>query len=498
MVWRGVVAPERKIGQVSASSEIASKYSTVNDFDADHDTYPEAPLCDDEIDWETIVDYLSQCQSVESVSITTIDRVINEEPSLKQSDLYKLPPSIRPHRYTMNKRDDSTSTSLHLRTQPTPVSLSPSSSAIPRANQGLSTGAKAGIVGSVAIGIVIVLATLVTLHTRRRRKKYGYTRTKGQDSMATELDGQFVVTTWPDHGEASPMINSVHTMRESEGHVGLGQERVPGEVDSHYEMEGHRVESPEEQYIVSPETLYSAQTPHTSIYSPMPQPYLPSPLLNRSPSPPQAPDPYEQHNRRSRPSHPLASLSEAIPPPQLLPRRVHSMAEYQNAVPLGYSNGFVQVGQSERTPDTPTRKRTWDSIQPTYELDLAESSQRGRIDDEADVGRGLIPAQGHRANDEREGLGAKEQSEQHDERQGSVNRAVDLERVEGDAELPQYEEMPGSIQKEQQRLVSTRHVRESVRWDQATGRYHIDDIVESGSEDEGEETRRELTKEELG
>ena len=71
--------------------------------------------------------------------------------------------------------------------------------------------------------------------------------------------------------------------------------------------------------------------------------YIPTPIENTQ----AAQDPFEQHNQRSRPSHPLSGLSEAIPPPPLQKRMPHSMADYQSAVPLGFANGFVQVEREE-------------------------------------------------------------------------------------------------------------------------------------------------------
>lgn len=457
------------------------------------------PACDDDVDWESIAEYLSQCQIADGVDGTTINSYQHEDsPTRPRSDtghrLVSPDPNIIsrwgiPCKITIFSRSPAIAT-------PSPSSTS----SLP--NPGLSTGAKAGIAGGIAIGVVIVLATLVTLHTRRRRRKFGYSRTKGKDSMAAELDGHFVVTTWPDHGEASPMIKPAHTRRPSEGnigfderipsrselhhegHVGLGLDRLPSQTELHHEIEGRGVQYPEERHVVSPEVSSNLQTQPSQIYHPTPQPYQPSPLLNRSPSPDLEDDPYEQHNQRARPSHPLAQLSEAIPPPKLQARQAHSMADYQNAVPLGFANGFVQVGHGEMTPDTPTR--TWDSIQPTYELDLGERFNHGRISEEADAERGLIQA--------------AEEDRVQDEAEVQRERGEELDRVEGDTELPQYEEMPSVKKVEEQGVVKNRNVRENVRWNQATGHYHID--TDSEDEDNGEGTsrsaRRELTKEEMG
>lgn len=471
------VEAEQRLDKGVASSDVVLEPVVEEDFVLGQNS-PKEPSGDDEVDWTIIAEYLSQCQSDELESCTTIDRTSQDESPLRESRLQAVLHSIIPSRYTISKRDETTGT-LEMPRSPSSTTdpATPSASATAAPSAGLSTGAKAGIAGGIAIGVVIVLATLVTLHTRRRRKKYGYTRTKGKDSMAAELDGHFVVTTWPDHGEASPMIKPAHTRRESEAHVGgLGLEGLPGQSDYRHEMEGRGPLYNEERYVISPGLPQSMRT-QSNIYSPTPQPYQPSPLLNRSPSPERVePDPYEQHNKRARPAHPLSLLSEAIPPPKLQAREVHSMADYQNAVPLGFANGFVQVGGTEQTPDTPTR--TWDSIQPTFELDLGERFNHGRVSEEADAERGLIQAAEEDRADEEAG-----------------NEDV-IEQAEGDTELPQYEEMPGVNKKEDENLVKTRVVRESVRWDQATGHYHIDS--ESEDERDGPSSRRELTKEELG
>ena len=433
--------------------------------------------CDADIDWETVAEYLSQCQAANTADHVAVDCVSRNDLLIAntQSEARR---TVDDAQRAITKRLNP-SKSLILPRTPVVASTPSPTSNIPE-NAGLSTGAKAGIAGGIAIGIVIVLATLITLHTRRRRKKSGYSRTKGKDSMAAELDGHFVVTTWPDHGEASPMIKPVHARRASEANIGLGLERLPSQQDLHHEVEERSVEYNEERYVISPGLPNEIQGQHSNIHSPTPQAYQPSPLLNRSPSPELEQDPYEQHNQRARPSHPLAQLSEAIPPPKLEKRQVHVMADYQNAVPLGYANGFVQVGHTEVTPDTPTR--TWESIQPTCELDLGERFNRGRASDEdTDAERGLIQA--------------AEEDRAEDEAQEARDEGLD--RVEGDTELPQYEEMPG-LRKQEEEVVKHRHTRENVRWNQSTGHYHID----SESEDDGEGTssnaRRELTKEELG
>lgn len=455
------------------------------------------PACDDDVDWESIAEYLSQCQMADGVDITAINLHQHEETRPRSVTNHR---SVIPHHNGIKILETPSKTSIFSRS-PAIATPSPSSTSSP-SNPGLSTGAKAGIAGGIAIGVVIVLATLVTLHTRRRRKKFGYSRAKGKDSMAAELDGHFVVTTWPDHGEASPIIKPAHTRRPSEGnigfeegvqsrselhhegHIGLRLDRLLSQTELHHEIEGRGVQHPEDRYVVSPEVTGTLHTQPSQIYHPTPQPYQPSPLLNRSPSPEPEDDPYQQHNQRARPSHPLAQLSEAIPPPKLEARQAHSMADYQNAVPLGFANGFVQVGQGEMTPDTPTR--TWDSIQPTYELDLGQRFDHGRISEEADAERGLIQA--------------AEEDRIQDEAEVQREREEGLDRVEGDTELPQYEEMPGIKKEVEQEVVKNRNVRENVRWNQATGHYHID--TDSEDEDNGEGTsrsaRRELTKEEMG
>lgn len=494
MEGQNAVALKQETGKSKASLR-EDLDMTENVDDGAARTYIQNPACDDDVDWEIIAEYLSQCQIADGVDGTAINSYQHKaSPTRSRTDPSHR--SVSPDRNIISKGDITSQTSVFSR-NPAIATPSPSSSS----NAGLSTGAKAGIAGGIAIGVVIVLATLVTLHTRRRRRKFGYSRTKGKDSTAAELDGHFVVTTWPDHGEASPMIKPAHTRRPSEGnigfeeripsrselhhegHVGLGLDRLPSQRELHHEIEGRGVQY-EERYVVSPEVSSTLQTQPSQIYHPTPQPYQPSPLLNRSPSPEPEDDPYEQHNQRARPSHPLAQLSEAIPPPKLQARQAHSMADYQNAVPLGFANGFVQVGHGEMTPDTPTR--TWDSIQPTYELDLGERFNHGRISEEADAERGLIQA--------------AEEDRVQDEAEVQREREEELDRVEGDTELPQYEEMPGGKKQEEQEVVKNRNVRENVRWNQATGHYHID--TDSEDEDNGEGTsrsaRRELTKEEMG
>lgn len=488
-----MVVAKQESGKSTAWSVVGLESTKDEDF-----VLVESPskhtLCDKEVDWETIAEYLSQCQSSGPVDAAASDRIRHDEAPHKAPPLQTILHSIFPTRYAVTKRESPTRT-LTPRF-PITTSPSPSASATPATNPGLSTGAKAGIVGGAAIGVVIILATLVTLHTRRRRKQFGYARTKGKDTMAAELDGHFVVTTWPEHGETSPMMKPVHTRRQSDGHIGLGLERLPERDDFHHEIEGRGVEYYDDQHIVSPDLPSSIRSPLANIYSPTPQSYQPSPILNHSPSPEREARREERHYQQTRRSHPLAQLSEAIPP-SLGARRAHSMADYQTAVPLGFANGFVQVGHTERTPDTPTR--TWDSIQPTYELDLGERFNHGRISEEADAERGLIQAaeedrvEEEQAVDEETAMAVEEAVVRETERV----REEAIERVEGDSELPQYEEMP-AVKKQDDNVIKNRVAREHVRWNQATGHYHID----TDSEDEGQGTsrsvRRELTKEELG
>lgn len=455
-------------------------------------TSPAMKECIDEVDWDTIADSLSRCQQPakhqssapsSAIDLTTVTPPFQPQPHRLQ------PPFMLPStsKATLTQRDAQNMPATIPKTSNVLPLSSPSPTATtPPPPAGLSTGAKAGIAGASAIGVVIVLATLITLHNRRRRRKYGYTRTKGKDGMISELEGHFTVTTWPSRGEDSPMMLGGRQRSESEGDVvGLGIERSGPSTNPGLTLSGRDGTSvmrhPEynvsaltqNQHDVSPQIPYSPYQPN--LYSPPAQTYHPSPLLHAHravEAEAESPDPYEQHNLRTRPSHPLSLLSEAIPPPKLEARAAHSMADYQNAVPLGFANGFVQVG---------SRRGSEDSIQPTWDLDVGDRGNIQQIEHGLDTAESSLLTNAEQENARLD----------HDHIQNHEAQEV----VRDDEQLPEYEEMAPTEQDDRKR-----EVRESVRWDQSTGHYHID--IESDSEAgeaNAERTRRRsLTKEELG
>lgn len=131
---------------------------------------------------------------------------------------------------------------------------------------------------------------------------------------------------------------------------------------------------------------------------------------------------FDQHNQRSRPSHPLSGLSEAIPPPPLQKRVHHEMADYQSAVPLGFANGFVQVehaGEMDQFPSSnpthiPHQNHEYNSVQATGYAVAGNSSNSY------------------------DNSSRPEQIETRTE----IDMDLDDSEVEGDESLPVYEENP--------------------------------------------------------
>lgn len=171
---------------------------------------------------------------------------------------------------------------------------------------------------------------------------------------------------------------------------------------------------------------------------------------------------FDQHNQRSRPSHPLSGLSEAIPPPPLQKRVPHEMADYQSAVPLGFANGFVQVehvGELDPSPSPiPTRALTAQNF--SY-----------------DAGNAI----GGNSNTSSNSNLRPERAETRTE----IDMDIDDSEVEGDESLPVYEENPA--------------IKTAAVGQEKVFRRREEGDDESGSESE-EERRFEthLTKSDLG
>jgi hypothetical protein len=156
------------------------------------------------------------------------------------------------------------------------------------------------------------------------------------------------------------------------------------------------------------------------------------------------------------------------------------MADYQNAVPFGFSNGFVQVdrGSGRNSIDS-------EPTEAVAELQSGERSNRAELQGNGESSR-IAELHGNGESSRRAELAAEE-----------------VDGPDGDPTLPPYVEPEGMEQTPPEEKRGSRR-RETVRYDRSTAHYHIDSESESEAEEDvpgngtGKQKRRAFTKEELG